>query len=202
MANPEMEGETGSLYEAIRQDLIRLHAHWQLFRQLFTTSNERMELFNNTAPGFFRFLQDMLVDDAVIALSRLTDPDKFNSIARLIKVSKNQIHHALHDELESDVANLTKKCEDIREHRDKRVAHRSRGGSPPSFDNGPVELPPITRQLIEGALEDSAELMNKFLGHFASTHQVFEPTVTGDADVLVHFLEKGYEVSRPPAEYR
>jgi len=55
---------------------------------------------------------------------------------------------------------------------------------------------------LEGALEDSAELMNKFLGHFETTHQVFEPTVTGDADVLVHFLEKGYGVSRPPAEYR
>jgi hypothetical protein len=161
-----------------------------------------MVLLSNTAPGFFRFLQDILVDNAVISLSRLTDPTKFNSIPRLIKISKNQIHHTLHEDLERDLVELQSKCEDVREHRDKRVAHRARGGSHPSYDDGPIELPPITRQLIEGALEDTSELLNKFLGHFKSVYQVFEPVVTGDADVLVHFLEKGYEATRPPAEYR
>ena len=93
------------------------------------------------------------------------------------------------------------KCQDIRQHRDKRVAHSARSGSPPSFDDGPVELPPITRKKIEDALEDTDALLNKFLGHFESIQQIFEPVVTGDADTLVHFLKKGYEATRPPAQY-
>jgi hypothetical protein len=196
MANNEMAGEVTELYGGIRQDLIRLYANWQIFRQLFATSDERYEILNGTAPGFFKLIQDALVDNAVIGISRLTDPSRHASLERLVIALKNQIHHTTYETLQERVASLRAKSEDIREHRDKRVAHRGRDVSPPQFVDGPQKLPPITRKMIEDALSDTAEIMNEVLSSFESVHQVYEPVVTGDADALLHFLELGYEATQ------
>ena len=198
MAEREMKGEAKELYEKIRRDLVRLHADWQIFKQLFTKSDERYATLNNTAPGFFRLIRDMLVDNAVISLSRLTDPKSFESLVRLVMVLKSQIDHELHSELELALADIQLKCEDIRQHRDRRVAHSERSGGPPTFEGGPTQLPPITRKKIEGAMADMAELMNKALGAFTGDYQIYEPAVTGDSEALVFYLEKGLEVTRPP----
>lgn len=194
-----MAGEAADLYEGIRQDLIRLHVNWQIYKQLFATNDERYKTMNNTAPAFFQFIQDALVDNAVIAISRLTDSARHASLERLVKALKNQVHHVFFAELEQDVSDLKAKCEDIRVHRDNRVAHMARSDSPPQ---GPTKLPPITRKMIEGAMADAAGLMNKIIGHFESANQVFEPVVYGDAETLLFFLEKGFEATRPPKQFR
>jgi len=193
-----MHGEAKELYEGIRQELIRLHANWRIFRQLFATSDERYVILNNTAPGFFTLVKDVLVDNAVVSLSRLTDPKRFDSLVRLVAVMKNQVHHDLYRELEERLSTIQTQCEDIREHRDKRVAHRERKGESPSFEEGPTKLPPLTRKEIEGAMAGMAELMNKVLGAFTGDYQIYEPAVTGDSEALVSYLERGLGASRPP----
>jgi len=198
MAKKEMAGEAAELYVGIRQDLIRLYGNWQIFRQLFTISDERYETLNRTAPGFFKLIQDTLVDNAVIGISRLTDSPRHASLERLVKALKSQIHHTTYEALDESVAGLKMQCEDIKEHRDKRVAHRARSGSPPRFEDGPERLPPITRKMIEDTLSDVSKLMNEIRGNFESVHEVYEPIVTGDAETLVHFLELGYKASQSP----
>ena len=190
-----MQGEAKELYDAIRLELIRLHANWRIFRQLFASSDERFLILNNTAPGFFTLIKDVLVDNAVISLSRLTDPKRFDSLIRLVALMENQVHHALHEEFEQALSAIQSQCQDIREHRDRRVAHRERTGESPSFEDGPVMLPPISRQKIEGAMAAMAELMNKMLGAFTGDYQIYEPAVTGDSEALVFYLEKGLEAS-------
>ena len=191
-----MKGEAKELYEAIRQDLIRLNANWQIYRQLFTVSDERYVVYNNTAPGFFKLLQDVLVDNAVISLSRFTDPAHYQSLSRLIKALKGQVKHDFYQELREDLSTLESACDDIREHRHKRVAHKALKAAPPQVASLPTKLPPLTRKKIEGAMASTAALMNKILGYFEDVEQYYDPVMRGDANTLFFFLQKGYEAIR------
>ena len=195
-----MKGEAKIVYEALRQDLIRLNANWQIFSQLFTVSEAKYEVFNETAPGFFKLLQDILIDNAVISLSRLTDPARYESLPRLIKLLEGQVAHIFYRELTTDLVALQSACEDIRKHRDKRVAHKALkiGGS--HLRPTPSTLPSLTRKKIEGAMASSAALMNKVLGYFESTEQLFVPVIRGDADSLFHYVERGYNAARAEKE--
>jgi hypothetical protein len=197
-----MKGEAKELYDSIRQDLIRAHAEWLIFKQLFTVSDDRFELMSNTAPAFFRLIQDMLVDSSVISVSRLTDPASYRSLPRLVKLLKTQTDHSSFAEIQRDLSDLVSQCEDIKEHRHKRVAHRSRQTEAPMFSEKPTKLPPLTRKKIEGALHAMAALMNKILRLFESTEQIYYPVMTGDADTLAFFLQHGYEATRPPEQFR
>ncbi len=46
------------------------------------------------------------------------------------------------------------------------------------------------------------ELMNKVLDYFEEPGEIYYPVITGDAESLILYLEKGYEASLPPKEYR
>ena len=192
-----MRGEAKSIYDAIRQDLIRINANWKLFKQLFTVSDDRFVTMNNTAPAFFRLIQDVLVDDAVISLSRLVDPSSDETLQRLVRMLKAQVNHSFYSELERDLREVKTICEDIRQHRHKRVAHRIRTSKRPESSGHPIKLPSLTRNKIEVAMNAIASFMNKVLGYFEDVEEIFEPFMTGDADSLIFFLEKGYEATRP-----
>jgi len=191
-----MKGEAKSVYEALRQDLIRLNANWQIFSQLYTVSEARYEVYNETAPGFFRLLQDLLIDNAVISLSTLTDPARYQSLPRLVKLLKTQVPQTFHTELAADLEALRSACDDIRKHRDKRVAHKALKTGEPQLNPVPTKLPSLTRKKIQQAMASSAALLNKVLGYFESTEQLFFPIIRGDADSLFYFVEKGYNASQ------
>jgi len=194
-----MKGEAKELYEGIRQDLIRLNAYWQVYKQLFTVSEDRYDVFNETAPAFFRLLQDVLVDNAVISLSRLTDPAQYQSFTRLVRALKGQVRHDFYQQLREDLARLEAACADVREHRHKRVAHRPARAAQPRFTDAPIRLPPLTRKKIQGAMDSMASLMNKVLGYFEDVEQFYEPVMRGDADSMFFYLKKGYEASSRPS---
>jgi hypothetical protein len=198
MTDKPIRGEAKRVYDELRQDLIRLHANWQIYKQLFTVSEERYEILNSTAPGFFRLIQDVLVDNAVVSLSRLTDPARFTSFARLVKELKGQVDHSFLESLRADLAALQSACEDIRQHRHKRVAHKVARGAPPQVTNTPDRLPTLTRKKIEGSISAMAAFMNKVLGQFESVEQLFDPIVRGDAEALVFFLQEGLRATSSP----
>lgn len=194
MAKREMQGEAKDVYAELRQDLIRLHANWQIFRQLYTVSDEQMRLLGNTAPGFFRLLQDMIADTVVISVSRIMEHSrKYASLPTLLRLLKNQVDHSDHEKLEKGLKTLKNHCEPIIQHRHRRVAHKVRKGESPQLDVGPERLPPIPRGTVDNLLLEMDEFMNEILLCFESTMQVYEPIIGGDAEVLVHFLKKGYD---------
>ena len=61
-------------YIELDNEVSWLHAKYTIFRQLYATSQGRIDLFSNMAPSFFRILYNVLIDDILLSLSRLTDP--------------------------------------------------------------------------------------------------------------------------------
>jgi hypothetical protein len=53
-----------------------IHSKWVLFRQLFATSKDRTELLNRAAVFVFGVFQEVLYDEIVVSLFRVTDPAK------------------------------------------------------------------------------------------------------------------------------
>src|SRR5437867_12009636 len=66
----------GPLYHALYGEVTWLHAKWKQYRILFAESPERIELLNGVAGFFFRVIQDVLWDDVLLHIVRLTDPPR------------------------------------------------------------------------------------------------------------------------------
>lgn len=191
-----MKGEEKDVFEGLCKDLIGLNADWQILRQLFTVNGERFEVFKKTAPGFFKLLQNFVVDDAVVSLSKLTeDRAGCQTLPRLVRLLKSQVTPAFHRELVADLKELQSACDNVRKHRNERVVRKARSTGAPQLAPVPAKLPPLTRRNIEHPMELSAALLSKILGHFETAGQVFEPVVSGDANALFHFLKRGYDSS-------
>src|SRR4051812_25767020 len=65
--NVEME------YKILWTEVIRLHARWMIFLQLYGDPGS-VDLLNRSAPGFFYYCQDALIDAVFTSICRLTDP--------------------------------------------------------------------------------------------------------------------------------
>jgi len=196
-----MKGEVSEIYESIKEDLIRLNGNWLQYKQLFTESDEHFEVMNQTSPGFFRLYQDMSVDNAIVVLSRMIDNPRNETLPRLLKLVKNDVHHTIHAEMEDDLEALKAKCTEIVEHRNKRVVHKESAALKViegEAGEGAQKLPPINRKMIEGAMRDMADLMNKILGCYESVEQSYIPVFSGGSKALLLYLRKGLEAAKHP----
>jgi hypothetical protein len=70
----KMGAPLGEVYSALWQEVAVAHFYWKEYVELFGTKHERITLLNETAPHFFRMLQDELWETSLLHLARLTDP--------------------------------------------------------------------------------------------------------------------------------
>jgi hypothetical protein len=66
----------GDLCFFLWKELSWLHVKWEEFRTLYGTSEKEIALMNAVAPNFFGRLQQILWEDLMLHISRLTDPPK------------------------------------------------------------------------------------------------------------------------------
>ena len=87
---------------------------------------ERIVLLDRTAAHFFGCLRKMLYEDAMLHLSRLTDPPKSNGGKRnlTVRLLPDLISDpVLKSSVEADIDTLVKSCEFARGLRNRRLAH-------------------------------------------------------------------------------
>ena len=180
------------IYNALYPQVLQLHIRWAQFRFLFTVSDERMTVLMNVAPGFFTIIKDVLRDDAIIALSRLTDKsstsNKYNlSITTLVELAEISDHSELAISARKLLDQLVKRVENIRSWRDKWIAHTD---LEQALSKQPLPNKKIQRRDIDEALRLIRELMNLFANHLSQPSVAYDlPIITGDADVLARILE-------------
>ena len=76
------------LYETDNRMFV-LHETWCIYRQLFGTSEARVDLLNEVAPGFAGVVQPVLLDSVILGICRLCDPSSMSgndnlSLKRLV----------------------------------------------------------------------------------------------------------------------
>jgi len=180
------------LYLNLWEEVCWLHVVWNQYCRLFRTSPEQLNLLNEMVGAFIRVCHDSLLDDVVLSLCRLTDPPSNRHQQNLsLKLIADEVrahgNAALTAAVGKHEAEAKARCEILRKHRDKRIAHSD---LEVSLSN--AHLAGVTPEMIEKALEsvrDFANAIGEYSEGMATQFQI-EGAQPGEANDLVYCLKE------------
>lgn len=186
-------------FEQLSSDTVWLHARWILYRQLFGTNERRVELLNRVAPYFFHEVQQILADDCLLALCRLTDRLSTGCQPNLVLESLVSLvdpcqHGDLRRALDDKLKLVVERVAPFRLSRNKRIAHRDR-----SVALGPSTspLPGLSRDKFEDALAAIRDFLNEIEGFFNDSEMAYQEVfAASDGEALIHALKQTVECAR------
>ncbi len=187
-----------ALWEALQQEVIGIHVYWNNYLQLFGKSKERVDLLNACAGEFFYIVQDALLGDIQLSVSKLADRAESNgqknaTLERLANDIARLPTQQLKPDLTEHLQRYQAECLNIRKRRNKELAHADLGTLLRS--NSPaIGTPTLNeiRQEIEQALEALREFFNTIDRHYNGTALDYgEYTSPNDANSLVSMLKQG-----------
>ena len=186
--------QLSELWNFLHSEVVWLHGRWIVYRQLYGTSPERIELINSASPTFFWMVERVLMNDVQLTLVKLADPASTRGRANLtletfvIESEKFQVLK-ISAGLRASLSEYRACCEKITHRRNKDIAH---------FDlsiqlgDKATELPGPSRQEIEIALAELRRFMNLVLVHFDNTQMAYEHfSLHDDANQLLFVLKEG-----------
>jgi hypothetical protein len=182
--------ELGPLYDALCDEVTWLYAKWNQYRMLFAKSPGRIELLNYVAGFFFRVIHDVLWEDVVLHIARLTDPPQ--SVGKdnltLLRLAEAVKEPALSLELKNLAGQARATADFARDCRNRRLAHRDLALA---VDDQAMPLSGISREKIERALADVGAVLNKIESHSWHSEIAFAQFIPppGDAESLAHYLQ-------------
>ncbi len=183
----------GPLYNALYNEVTWLHAKWNQYRILFAESPERIELLNGVAGFFFRVIQDVLWEDMVLHIARLTDQPKSaqKDNLTLLRLAAAVQAPALSREIEKLVKQALTDAKFVRDWRNRHLAHRDLALA---VDDRATPLSGISRESMERALAALRAVLNKIEGHFWHSEVVFMQVIaSGDAEDVAYYLKFAVE---------
>ena len=191
---PRMPPEVTGVFRPLQDQLVLMRTKWTLFRQVFGTDAERIELLNRFAPGFFGMVQEIMYDDLVQSLFRLTDPAAtcahpnlcLNRLAKVLKDTGTTVAASVQARSQA-IGGLLAPFADWRNH---RTAHNDLETAQACH----LELSSLkgpSRVLIEDVLVRAGQLMNEAAAYYGEGPMEYEGTIPppGDGDALVRRLE-------------
>lgn len=151
-----------AIYDELRSEITWLHGRWLTYRELFAESPKRIELLNESAGNFFYIIQEVLLDEVQVCLSKLTDPASSGKHDNLsLEQLQSQLHQhgdpALTAKCRLLLDKIHSQCQVFRVRRHKTLAHLD---LPTAMKQLPQPLPGVSRQMIEDALETVRDYMN------------------------------------------
>lgn len=182
-----------SHWETLDEQTIWLHGRWKIYRQLFGSSPERIEVLNESAGAFFYTIEIVLMNDVQLTLSKLADPASTGgrqnlTLESLVKDAR-QIDASLGKELEGSLATYRRLCGKVKQRRNKQLAH---------YDHATLmtarstPIPGPSRQEIEDALGELRNFMNALQRPFTDAETAYsEIVLTTDGDQLLSVLKQG-----------
>ena len=182
------------IFYELRNQITWLHSRWIIYRQLFGHSERRIELLNECASVFFYIIQEVLLGEVLVALSKLTDPARSMnhdnlSLEQLQSRTEAEGKTQLTTILRNLLDRLHGKCQTFRLHRNKRLAHFD---LTTAMQSTPNLLPGISREMIEEALKLVREYMNTIEEHYNQSETGYEHFImSSDGDALVTILKYG-----------
>jgi len=179
------------LLDAIDNKMFMLQATWKIYRQLYGTSQERLDLLNTLVPDFTGIVQWVLWDSVILGICRLCDPpeqlgNKNLTLKRLADSLEPKPDAAQAAYLDAHLAKVKTLAQALHKHRHKRLAHSDLQSAMAVTDI----LPGVSRQTIEDVLKAIRELLNKInLDYFNNTVAYEFVGLRGDGDGLIYCLQ-------------
>lgn len=178
----------GRLYHALDTELSWLHSKWLEYRKLYAHSKERVNLLNQTAPFFFRVVQDVLWRDVLLHIARMTDPPRQGRFENLTlrRLPEMVADTKLAQELPALIEIALARSKFARGWRNRSLAHQDLSLA---IDSKTEPLPRASRQHVEEALESFRKVLNTLHACYLPGEVAYEHVLThDDASDLVHNL--------------
>jgi hypothetical protein len=183
----------GPVYYALYNELVWLHVRWRQYMQLFGATPGRVDLLNQAAGLFFRVIQDSLVEDTLLHLSRMTDPAQTRKKANL---TIQQLPLLIADQLLAAeilalVNTAVTKSTFARDWRNRRLAHTDFSRA---VEEGATPLLPGSRAAVGDALQSIEAVLNLLEMHFRNRTVFFEGLDhPGDAESVLYVVRAGIQ---------
>jgi len=179
----------GPLYHALYNEVTWLHAKWKQYGLLFAESQERVDLLNEVAGFFFLLIQEVLWEDIILHIARLTDPPQ--SVGKdnltLLRLAEAVHDPALSAQIASLVEQARTEAEFARVWRHRHLAHRDLNLA---VDRQAAPLPGVSRESMERVLEAIRAVLNKIEGYFWQSQVAFTRFLApDDAERLAYYLK-------------
>ena len=114
----------GTVYYELWQEVAWLHEKWGEYEELYVKKKSRINLMNQTAPLFFRIVQDTLWQNVLLNIARITDPIKSAGKKNLtLQILPSLVKDELHESITSMVKKSVRKAEFCRDWRNRHIAH-------------------------------------------------------------------------------
>jgi hypothetical protein len=182
----------GELAYELSRSITFLHLKWKLFRALYGTSQERIDLLNRTAPALFAFLDQIMFHDVVLAITRLTDPPgegkrQNASLARLIMLLPSHVGAAELVGWRSELKLLNAAVEPLRDARNRYLAHDD---LPSTLNHHPRSMPGASRAQVETTLKQIRDLFESIEEKFCGSHTPHESVDAQGGEQLIASLQR------------
>lgn len=117
--------ERGQMLDAIHEEWTRALDRYQELMELFGKDEKRVAMLNALGAAFVGDLQEVLSNDLILRLTRLTDTDKRTvSVHHLPRILRDHPH--LQKEVEKHASQAKKHAKSAKDRRNHRIAHRDR----------------------------------------------------------------------------
>jgi hypothetical protein len=187
-----MGPELGSVYDAFRNEVLRLHMKWNQYRQLYARSSQQIDLLNQAAGHFFGLAQEIMLENVVLHLARLSDREKTGGRGNLsLRILPSLV---LDEHLAAEVDVLVNaaisSCQFTRAWRNRLLAHRD---LEISLASSGEPLSGVSRAEIEDALASIRAVLNRLSRHYMGSETNYRLVIAygRDADSLVDYLRLG-----------
>jgi hypothetical protein len=181
----------GARFNALWQEIALLHLNWQEYVVLFGTNERRIERLNQSAPAFFRMIQDELWSTTLLHLARLTDAPR--SVGKSNLTIRN-LTDLVDQTLKMPVAELIDKAiiatAFARDWRNRVIAHRDLSLALEGGVAAPLQ--PASRSDVKTAMERLADVMNKVQAHYMKSETAYHAASRHNGALnLLHLLGEG-----------
>jgi hypothetical protein len=186
----------GALFYSLWQEVAWVHLRWHEYVALYGDKPSRVALLNNSAPGFFRIVQDTLWEATLLHIARLTD-------APCSAGKSNLTIQRLHDEVRVRDANVAQRVKTLsdkakvatefcRDWRNRRIAHSDLSLA---LDENPTPLEAADRDKVNTALSAIVDVLNAVSLHYMNSSSFFDiHGYPGDVMSLLCIIDDGLRV--------
>ncbi len=181
----------GPFYDELYNEVTWLHVKWLEYRKLYAHSRGRVDLLNEVAGFFFWTIQDVLWQDVLLHIARLTDPPRQGKHENLTLLAlPDQVSDQnLAAELRKLIGDVKEKSEFARQWRNKHLAHRDLSLA---LNRQAEPLPGVSRKKVEDTLTTVRAVLNHLHERYMQSTVAYEHFLAhDDAEALVFYLEIG-----------
>ncbi len=191
-----MPSDVAHTHELLGRELSLLYTKRNDYETLYCTDDDTVQLLDYAASFFFRIVREVLRDDIILTLCRITDPPgstvrgakkgnlTIEYLVSIIPAADSTLRQRLHNLLPI----IKARCKRFRDHRNRRVGHDdldTRLKRPNAL------LPGIGMEDADAALRSIGDVLNVIEQHYDSNEQSYDHGIcgSGQGSELIDFIK-------------